>query len=133
MLGLLLLALSVTGCGGGLGLGTVEGTVTLDGRPLHDAQVIFHPVDGGRPSVGRTDVDGHFELTYIEGTPGALPGEHKVIITSYIEADPDSSDSLIQTGRAEDVPSKYNKETTLTSEVTRGGSEVVTFDLTTGS
>lgn len=122
----------VAGCGGGgLGLATVEGTVLLDGKPVNDATVIFEPEEGGRPSIGKTDVDGHYTLLYIEGTPGALPGKHKVRISTLIEADSESVDPQVQAGREEGIPANYNSETTLSIELNRGEDVMHNFSLQT--
>lgn len=72
---------ALAGCAGGRKPTKVEGTVTLDGKPVSGATVSFLPLDvGGRPANGRTDQDGHFRLTTIEPGDGALPGEYKVSV-----------------------------------------------------
>lgn len=127
---MMLLVTAASGCGsGGLGLVPVEGTVRLNGEPLADAQIIFRPEAGGRPSGARTDEEGHFSLEYMEGQLGALTGKHKVSISTFIEADPDSSNPLIMRGQAETLPAEYNKQTTLQVELESGNNEPVDFDL----
>ena len=125
-----LLLLSAQGCGGGkdLGLVSVEGVVTLNGTPLPDASVIFRPTKG-RPSIGITDTNGRYRLEYIEGREGAIPGAHKVAISTFVEPNRDSSDSLLQKGRPELVPAQYNVKTTLVADLKPEGNEVVDFDL----
>jgi hypothetical protein len=73
----------VLGCGHGdrPPLGTVHGTVTLDGKPLAGAGVLFQPVEPGRASAGVTDADGRYELVYIRRDKGAKVGAHLVKIT----------------------------------------------------
>jgi hypothetical protein len=71
-----------TGCGGDKKkLAKVSGKVTLDGKALDGASVVFNPVDGGRPATGVTGADGHFTLTTYTSGDGAQLGEHKVTIT----------------------------------------------------
>ena len=73
----LVLLVTLIGCGGDSDLpdlGSVTGTVTLDGKPLPNATVEFTPVDGGRPSVAMTEDDGEYELEYTPGNFGATPG-----------------------------------------------------------
>lgn len=77
--GLLLVALSLTGCGGD-GLQPLQGTVTLDGQPLADAAVSFSPVEGGRPASGKTDADGKFVLASFKAGDGLPVGSYKVTI-----------------------------------------------------
>ncbi len=72
----------IAGCGkGGQQVAPVHGIVTLDGRPLFNADVRFQPEDSPRPSVGRTDKEGRYELMYKRGEPGAVVGKHTVEIT----------------------------------------------------
>lgn len=125
----LVLVLCASGCGSSkLDLVDVKGVVTLDGKPLSAARVVFSPAARGRPSIGMTDVNGHYRLLYVEGRMGALSGKHTVSISTFVEADPDSSDPLIQTGQRELVPEKYNTQTTLEDEL-NGSSAKLDFDL----
>lgn len=68
-----LLSLLATGCGSGYSLGTVTGTVTLDGKPLPQATVTFSR-GKGRTSVGTTDEQGRYKLLYTVNQQGAEPG-----------------------------------------------------------
>ena len=102
----------------------VEGTVTLDGQPIEGAMVRFSPVAGGRPSAGRTDSDGWYELVYSREMNGALPGEHVVRISTYVEGDPESGDE----GVPERIPAKYNLDSELKREV-KADDNVIDFKL----
>jgi hypothetical protein len=74
-------ALLLTGCGAaGPELAPVSGTVTLDGQPIENADVVFQPEDARSPSYGRTGPDGRYELGYKRGVAGALVGKHTVSI-----------------------------------------------------
>ena len=67
-------------------LGEVEGTVTLDGAPLPDVEVVFVP-DPARGNAGNnatalTDARGHYRLrSPKEGRDGAAVGAHRVVVT----------------------------------------------------
>ena len=70
------LALTFTlGCGGDAGdmpqVGTVTGTVTLDGQPVSEANIVFNPVSGGRSATAVSDSSGKYTLQYLGGVPGA--------------------------------------------------------------
>jgi len=119
----------LTGCGGGNSVKTVnvEGTVTLDGQPLANADVEFQPGDNGSPSYGKTDVDGHYELMFTADQSGALLGEHQVRITTEGETEDESGNT---TTSEEVVPAKYNAETELKATVEKGGGPY-DFTLTT--
>jgi hypothetical protein len=78
----------VAGCGDGKKkLAKVSGKVTLDGKALDGATVVFHPAEGGRPATGLTGADGHFTLTTYTSGDGAQIGEHKVVITKSNQAE----------------------------------------------
>ncbi len=140
-----ILCLACLGCGSsGPPLGTVSGTVTLDGEPVTNGLVAFTPEAGGRGSTGMTDANGKYELAFVEG-PGALIGAHKVSVTTVAEAaaaaemssDSDAYEQQAMGGSASDydsaatavdpIPAKYNSASTLTFEVESGSN---TFDIT---
>lgn len=54
----------------------VSGTVTLDGKPIEDAEVYF--VHETLVTMGRTDSDGHYDLVR-----GAVVGENKVYFSKF--------------------------------------------------
>ena len=124
----LLLIPFVVGCSDSVELVYVEGTVTLDSQPVPDAEVTFQPQDG-RPSSATTDSEGHYVLHYLPERAGALPGTHRVVISTYVEADLDSPNPIIQEGRAEAIPECYNTSTTLTAELKPGQSDTLDFAL----
>ena len=98
-------------------LGKVSGVVTLDGVALQGAIVTFQPVGAEEPgsrrssSVGRTDQEGRFTLTYVRDVPGAVVGTHKV-----------SVQAPLATGK-ETLPARYNARTELTEEVKAGNNK----------
>lgn len=115
----------IAGCSGGGDrppLGTVSGTVTLDGRPLSGVQVTFAP-ESGRPSSGRTDGAGRYELLYVLKTKGATLGKHRVIV-DWPPAE-EEDETAPKTEDRPKIPARYNRQTTLSGEVQRGGN---TFD-----
>jgi hypothetical protein len=75
------------GCGDGKQLATVEGTITKNGQPQKGIWVRFSPVGGGRPGEGRTNDQGHYEITYTAARKGAHVGSNKVLIGSGGELD----------------------------------------------
>jgi hypothetical protein len=113
----ILLLAAIVGCGGS-GVAPVSGRVTLDGRPLQHADVMFQPDGAQRPSVGRTDADGRYELAYKRGEPGAIVGEHTVRI--YV------SPELVRNPPR--IPARYDRESELHREV-KSGENVFDFEL----
>ncbi len=67
-------------------LARVTGTVTIDGEPVAGATLTFQPDPDADPppkgsaSIGRTDNEGRYELTYVRDIEGAVIGQHKVLI-----------------------------------------------------
>src|SRR5262245_52152236 len=80
--GAVALALLIAGPGCGGNLVKVKGVVTLDGKPVKDAAVLFE-CEGAesRPATGRTDGDGVFTLSTYKPGDGVRPGDYKVVIT----------------------------------------------------
>lgn len=78
-------ALSV-GCGNN-NVVPVSGTLTYKGKPVTNAYVNFVPDNNGRPSMGETDANGRFTLTYDPQTKGAQIGKHRVFVIRNVAAD----------------------------------------------
>ena len=117
------LSLLTAGCGSSYSLGTVTGTVTLDGKPLPQATVTFSRGQG-RMSVGTTDEQGRYKLLYTVNQQGAEPGTHTVSITTQIDAVSGEGDLAAVKGRKEVLPPRYNEKTELTAEVKRGSNTI---------
>ncbi|MEX0726282.1 MAG: carboxypeptidase-like regulatory domain-containing protein [Planctomycetaceae bacterium] len=97
-------------------LGDVSGVVTLDGAPLPNAEVVFRPIVGDQEgeqaaSIGLTDAEGEYTLSYVKDVAGAAVGVHRVQIRARDE-----------NGR-EKVPVQFNDETTLNFEVKDGNNQ----------
>jgi hypothetical protein len=107
--------LLLSGCGGDKpALGVVCGTVTLDGRPLAGACVIFEPMTSSRASMGWTDAQGKYELVYIRDEKGAKVGANRVRITA----------AKSKANLPELLPPRYNAQTTLQEDVKAGKNEI---------
>jgi hypothetical protein len=115
----LALAAIAIGCGGsGTDPVPVEGIVTLDGTPLAGATVMFRP-EGGRPSAGKTDIEGRYRLRYTGERAGAMPGRHVVSI-SMLDGDGGSDDDAgaAPKKKREPIPARYNAKSELVADVT---------------
>jgi hypothetical protein len=77
------------GCVGGDKPVKVEGMVTLDGKPLPEAMIVFNPEGGGSPASGVSGSDGSFRLTTFSSGDGAKPGSYKVTVALAKPADAD--------------------------------------------
>lgn len=98
--------LVTVGCGGP-SIVPVEGVITLDSKPLPDANVILSQLratDPG-PFVGKTDSTGKFSLgTADDPASGAVVGEYRLMITTVVGGS--MEDSPIPTQK-EVVPPQY--------------------------
>lgn len=94
------------GCGGDMKVAPVSGIVTLDGKPLDRASVVFKPEAGGRPSFGVTDAEGRFSLAYSMNEDGAEVGPAIVTISTKLQAEGAAENAPRATER---VPARYAK------------------------
>ncbi|WP_145090825.1 carboxypeptidase-like regulatory domain-containing protein [Rosistilla carotiformis] len=100
----------------------MSGTVTFDGEPLPNALVSFYHEDD-RPSHGKTDASGLYELTYMADRPGAIVGKNVVRITvATVEGEGVAPQKEL-------IPAMYNVDSELTVDVQPGSNADVDFDL----
>lgn len=126
----------IAGCAGSK-VAPVSGTVTLNGKPLAHATVVFQPEgdgkDPGPGSTGTTDENGRYRLQLMtKNAAGAQVGKHKVSITAYAgdaEGDSSAPDTTNKINRKALVPQEYNAQTRLTFDVPAGGTTNADFDL----
>ncbi|MGQ0635676.1 MAG: carboxypeptidase regulatory-like domain-containing protein [Planctomycetaceae bacterium] len=121
------ITIAAAGCSDS-GLVSVEGTVTLDGQPLSGCEVIFSP-EHGRPSSGKTDASGRYQLRYTADALGSLPGKHTVSISTFRAPDLDADDPQLREGSPERIPAKYNHKSTLSADVQSGRGQAHDFAL----
>jgi hypothetical protein len=123
-----LLPLLFLGCGkSGPKVVPVSGLVTLDKKPVANADIVFSPSGSGGDksanleSSGRTDAQGRYSLRMIQDKrEGTLAGTYKVRISLM-----ERGTSLINR-----LPKSYNQNTTLTFTVPAEGTTEANFDLT---
>lgn len=116
---------AIIGCGGSgdtPDIGTVTGTITIDGKAMPDVSVTFSPVKGGRASSGITDSSGHYKLTYSSTVMGAKIGNHKVFVAGYVDYDPNDPEGPMEPPEG-NVPKKYS-EIEKRVEVKAGSNEI---------
>ncbi len=130
---------AIAGCGSGRpNTVSVEGTVTLGGKPVDGAAVMLIPDGQGKPASGQTDHEGKFLLKTFEAGDGAMPGKYKVTVSlvkvSGVKADADGLSGEVEPGGIKKeylVPEKYGdpKTSGLTAEV-KSGMEPLELKLT---
>lgn len=104
-------ALALTGCGGGPKIVPVSGSVTIDGQPLAYGHVQILP-EGWRPASGRLDGSGRFTLTTTTPNDGCPVGTHPAVVLA--------GESITPETMKWHAPSKYAdvKTSGLTVEIT---------------
>jgi hypothetical protein len=124
--GALAILLSLAGCGGNAV--TVQGTVTIDGKPLDGGQIIFtSPLDAAGQRNAIADIkDGKYSLT---GDKAPTPGSYRVQILCLRETGkkvpyPGDPGNFTEQ-KAESVADEFNVKSALTAEVKLG---LNTFD-----
>jgi hypothetical protein len=80
-LGAIAMAVAFVGCGGdesSVELAPVTGVVTLDGKAVDGATVVFSPKGNAPMSMAITDLQGKFTLKTGSGRAGAAVGDHAI-------------------------------------------------------
>ena len=98
-------------------MGTVTGSVTVDGEPAKVGAISFFAVDGRAPTAGAPIVDGKFTAQVKPGVCMVQIRVSKVVGKKKIY---DTPDSPVREVWAEVLPAKYNDNTQLKLEVKRG-------------
>lgn len=122
--------LAMLGCGHG-GRVPLEGTVSLDGRPLKDGTIQFRPLAGTNgPTAGAQIVDGKFVIP-VQGSP--FVGKFSIEITAT-RLTGRKVPNPIGSGMVDEckqfLPSRYNSESQLQAEVTANGPNHFDFAIT---
>jgi len=111
---ILLLVALLAGCSRGPAVGTVKGTITLDGQPVDGGLIRLVPADGNSQPADCIVKGGAYSVT--------MPvGEKKVEIywtkggSGKVDTATQGTEQIIQM-----VPAKYNTETMLTCTLQKG-------------
>jgi hypothetical protein len=135
-LALPLLLLTSVGCDKSYKITSVSGHVTMDHRPLAGAEVSFYPIAGGKDAPyasGTTDSQGNYKLEVFMGgstSDGAVVGENRVQISRSKLHSEKKINPKNMSGGLDDVPAKYNRDSTLTFTVPPEGTQAANFELT---
>lgn len=119
LLGVLFAVVFVVGCGdSGPKTYVVEGTVTIDGKPLPAGTVMFIPEGSGPYATGKVDKDGKYRAEVIEG--------RHLIAVSSVDYPEGPEGPVVQL-----APSMYSSEQTsgLSAEVKAGAENKVDLAL----
>lgn len=118
-----LLLAAITGCGpeGGQATYPVEGSVTLDGAPLSNGDIILDPMDGAGPSASGPIREGTFNLQ-------STAGKKRVEIRASRETG--EIDELAGLPVLEEmIPARYNVDSKLVTTISAEGKNQLEFAL----
>lgn len=96
------LAILITGCGGSMV--NVQGTVTLNGKPLPNVNVTYEDAVKQIRASGVTDAAGKYRLSTQTKDDGAPPGTYQVAVIQ-----PGPADSSQTAPQARLFPEKYER------------------------
>lgn len=131
--------LSTIGCGPGADpnrrpTAPVTVTLTMEGKPVADAMVIFIATEKPMPAAGKTDANGVAQLTTYETGDGAVIGLHKVQVlkteatTAMPAAELDS-----EAYDPEAIPTNVQTKSLVPGKYTNSGTSGFTADVKTGA
>lgn len=109
-----LLVFVLAGCSGGK---KITGTVTLNGQPLADARLEFHPKNNLSVAVAdaKTDAQGNYEIPpRPRGSEGLPPGQYVVLVRKLVDKSgaipsPEDYGQLEAAGKLKNaVPAQYS-------------------------
>ena len=112
---------------------SVTGTVTFDGKPVEEGQILFTPTGKMGSVAGAAIENGEY---YIPREQGPVAGPHKVTITAsrktgeQMKAMPPAPPGQMIDLKEEYIPKKYNEQSTLSISLEAGENSEVDFDLT---
>jgi hypothetical protein len=119
-----------SGCGAEGKRRALGGSVTFQGQPLDQGSITFlTTVDPPGPVCGALIRAGRYE---IPASQGLEPGTYRVAISSPVPGGTRSPAEVAAGASArarERIPPKYNSPSTLTVEITAGGTNRFDFDL----
>ena len=118
--------LPMAGCTAGDGRLAVQGTVTLDGKPLENGSINFRPAASNQaPSSGGTIKQGGFALKTAQGLK---PGEYLVTVQAFRKTGRTIDDP--QMGQVEEtVPVKFRETMPLKASIVAGAENQFEFAL----
>jgi hypothetical protein len=108
----------------------VTGVVTLEGKPVAGASVMFNAtVGGGYGAVAVTDAAGRYVVTTFVPGDGVVPGDYSVAIKKMVLATSGDESPMAGSGDPKNVlPAKYADDSTSGFKATVEATPANTFD-----
>jgi hypothetical protein len=108
----------------------ITGTISLDGKPLDEAVILFVPLAAGQKKTGAKVVAGHFKVS---PEVGLLPGEYRVEVADDppLTAENHRTAQRRQPSRRRPFPYRYSVDSPLTLTLLLDGPNEFHFALLT--
>jgi len=109
-------------------MGNVAGKVTFAGNPAPEGiRVEFQPnVPNGSSSVGYTNENGEYQMSFTASKPGVMVGESKVLLTIPPSYNGEGAPSVNDQHKGLKIPPEFGNKSTVKFEVEPGSN---TFDI----
>jgi hypothetical protein len=114
----------------------VQGQVTLDGKPVANATIVFKPVDPSKfkwreQPQAKSDDQGRFNAFTYEANDGAPAGDYRVGIAVLAAAEDEGNDQVRRDASAAKIPARYSDAATsgLTAKVEAKPTDLAPFEL----
>lgn len=116
--------------------GSVSGKVTLDGQPMRNGTVTFHPVGAGVTGMGVITGEGQYKIS-VGTSPGLPPGDYLVTVDGMeeLKSDPVPAENPVRAPPAPKrlTPIKFaSKDTTDLRFTVKGGGNTIDLPLSSG-
>jgi hypothetical protein len=118
--GLLVMTLAIASCGDKLKMADVNGTVTVDNKPVENGAITFFPEDGVGPTAGGRIEEGEYAVKVPPGKMKVTISASKQVGMKKLYAGPNAPERPVY---KELLPAKYNDKTELRYEVQPGNQE----------
>jgi hypothetical protein len=122
---------------GPLGLVEVSGVVSLDNKPLSNAEIRFETVADGIYSYGHTDENGRYKLMFDSRKSGIIPGKKRVMVLEKRKSESESTKRDREEGEDPEemvenvkIPACYGRASAIEVEV-KGAETSFDFNLKT--
>jgi len=118
-----------SGCGRGNNRQSLEGVVTMDGKPLAEATISFQPAPGntGGSSGAATDGEGRFSIPHDKGL---VPGKYIVTIQKWVGTGRTFMDPHTNKPTEITAPIAFKEAGNLKADIADGCSNQLEFHLT---
>jgi hypothetical protein len=105
---------------------SVAGTVTFDGRPVAEGDIVFRSTNPGEHAYAGKIIEGQFSFDATPGQKNVEITATRVVEGKFVEDNPGEKTPV----RESYIPAKYNTNSELRAEIPDSGTTDLKFELT---